>query len=114
MSGSRTKKAAVNVFFGLSLELIKLACGLILPRLIITNYGSAHNGLVHSVSNFLSVISLMKMGIGGVTRAALFKPLAEKDDDEMSAVLCSTEQFMHKISIIFLFFTDPFVQQFCM
>lgn len=108
MSSNRTKKIIKNVFYGVFVEVVKLACGLVLPRLILTNFGSAYNGVVHSISNFLSCIALMKMGIGDVTRAALFKPLANKNDDEMSKVLASTELFMHKIAAIFIVFVILF------
>ncbi|MBQ6478130.1 MAG: polysaccharide biosynthesis C-terminal domain-containing protein [Erysipelotrichaceae bacterium] len=108
MATSRTRKAAKNIVYGLSTELIKLACGLILPRLILSNYGSAYNGIVTSVSNFLSVIALMKMGIGDATRAALFKPLANKDDDQINEVLASTEAFMRRIAAIFAIFVLGF------
>ena len=105
---SRTKKTIKNVFYGVAVEAVKLACGLILPRLILTNYGSAYNGIVQSISNFLSCIALMKMGIGDATRVALFKPLANKDDQEVSEVLASTESFMRRIAAIFAIFVIVF------
>ena len=107
-SNSRSKKAFINIVFSVLSELIKLACGLILPRLILSNYGSEYNGIVQSVSQFLSCIALMKMGIGDVTRAALFKPLANKDPKEISEVLYSTEKFMRRIALIFVVFTLVF------
>lgn len=86
------------------MEVIKLVCGLILPKLILSNFGSEYNGIVQSVSQFISCIALMKLGIGGVTVAALFKPLMNKNDDEMSRVLASTEHFMRRIGVIFVAF----------
>lgn len=108
MSTSRSEKVVKNVFFGILAEAIKLACGLILPRLILSNFGSAYNGIVQSISQFLTCIALMKTGIGGATRAALFKPLAEKDDREISEVVASTESFMRKVALIFVVFVLVF------
>ena len=90
MAKSRTEKVIKNVFFNIAMEIIKLICGLVLPKLILSNYGSDYNGIVQSVSQFISCIALMKLGIGGVTVAALFKPLMSKDDEELSRVLAST------------------------
>lgn len=101
---SRTQKAARNIFFSLFSEAIKLVCSLILPRLILTNYGSAYNGIVSSITQFISCIALMKLGIGGATKVALYKPLANKDNKEISEVLASTESFMRKIARIFVVF----------
>ena len=108
MAKSRTEKVIKNVFFNITMEVVKLVCGLILPKLILSNYGSDYNGIVQSVSQFIMCIALMKMGIGGVTVAALFKPLMNKDDDELNRVLASTEHFMRKVGLIFVVFVLVF------
>lgn len=102
MSANRSRKAAQNVTAGFLYELVNLVCGLILPRLILQSFGSAYNGLTSSISQFISVIALMKSGIGGVTRAALYKPLAEHDDHAISEILMSTERYMRRIALIFI------------
>ena len=67
----RTKKAIINTFAGLMYETVALICGMILPRLILRSFGSSYNGITTSITQFLSVIALLRSGIGGVTRAAL-------------------------------------------
>ena len=104
MKQSRTKKAFLNVVSGIAAEFVSLACGLILPRLILTSYGSAYNGIIQSISQFISYISLMKAGIGGATAVALYKPLAENDNRKISEILAATEEFMRKIALIFAVF----------
>lgn len=100
----RTKKAMINIVVGIASEVVSLVCGLILPRLILSNFGSAYNGITQSITQFISVIALMKAGIGGATRAALYKPLAEGDTREISEVLASTQKFMRKIAMVFVIF----------
>lgn len=99
---SRSQKTVTNVVTGVLEELVAIACGLILPRLIIVKMGSDSNGITASITQFLSAIALLKGGIGGVTRAALYKPLAENNIDEVSAIVFQTEKFMRRIAIIFL------------
>ena len=89
-------------------EVISLVCGLILPRLILTSYGSAYNGITQSITQFISYISLMKAGIGGATAVALYKPLAEKDNVKISEILAATESFMRKIAMLFVVFVIGF------
>ena len=108
MKKSRTQRAFFNVATSITAELVSLACGLILPRLILTNYGSAYNGITQSISQFISYISLMKAGIGGATAVALYKPLAENDNQKISEVLAATEEFMRKIAILFAVFVVIF------
>ena len=100
----RGKKALKIFFVGAIAELTAIICGLILPRLILSNFGSAYNGITHSISQFISYIALMKTGIGGATRAALYKPLANNDVEGISKVVIATQKFMRKISMIFVVF----------
>lgn len=92
----------------LLLEVVTAVCGLILPRLILSHFGSAYNGITSSISQFISCIALLKSGIGSVTRAALYKPLAEKDSNRISEVVNATEQFMRRIALIFAMFIVGF------
>lgn len=108
MAKSRTKRALMNVGASFTLEIVKLVCGLILPRLILTNFGSAYNGVVSSVSQFISCIALMKAGIGGATKAALYKPLADKNTEEISSIMVSTQRFMRRVAAIFVIFVFSF------
>lgn len=98
---SRSKKAIINTFSSLANELVSVICGLILPRLILSAFGSSYNGLVSSISQFITCISLMRAGISGVTRAALYKPLAEKNDKEISSIVIATNQFLKRVAVIF-------------
>ena len=103
-NASRSKKAFINMYMGFADEIVTLICSLILPRLILTTFGSEYNGLTSSITQFISVIALMKAGIGGVTRAALYKPLAEHDTYAISAIMRQTEKFMRKIAFLFVGF----------
>lgn len=98
----RSKRALLNTIYGLLYEAVVLICGMILPRLILGAFGSDYNGITNSITQFLSAVSLLRAGIGGVTKAALFKPLAEGDAHQISRVIKATENFLHKVSLIFL------------
>ena len=100
--GSRTKKAFDNSSSALLLEIITAICGLILPRLILSHFGSSYNGITTSISQFISCIALLKSGIGSVTRAALYGPLSRNDSIEISKVVNASKRFLNKIAYIFL------------
>ena len=108
MAQSRSKKALRNTACELLLEVVAAICGLILPRLILSRFGSAYNGITSSITQFISAISLLKSGIGSVTRAALYKPLAEKDYEKISEVVNATEQFLRRVALIFTGFVIVF------
>ncbi|KXY46184.1 sugar isomerase [Bacillus cereus] len=97
----RSKKVLLNSSVGLIREAVNMICGFLLPWLIISNFGSNYNGLTASILQFLNTIVLLKAGIAAVTRAALYKPLAENNITKISEILCATMLFMKKIALIF-------------
>lgn len=96
----RSKKALLNTVIALLEEVVSIICGFILPRLILENFGSEYNGLATSITQFLRCAVLLRAGIGGATRAALYKPLAEHDKGKVDRILRATDLFMHKIAMI--------------
>ena len=75
----RSRKAIANITSSFILQLVITFSGFIIPRYIITVFGSGVNGLVSSITQFLGYIALIEAGIGGVTRASLYSPLAKND-----------------------------------
>ena len=96
----RAKALKLNTLTTLLGEMVALVCGLILPRLILVNFGSNVNGLVSSITQFLSFSTVLRAGVGGVTRAALYKPLADNDSEQISAVMAATNSYMKKRGLI--------------
>lgn len=97
----RSKKALLNSAATLLLEFVSVICGFIVPRLIIGTYGSEVNALTSSITQFLSYIALVEAGVGGVVRAALYKPLAKRNNTAISGIVRSAEIFFRKIAYIF-------------
>lgn len=98
----RSRKALINTITSIIYELVAIVCGLVLPRLILSHLGSSYNGITSSITQFISCISLMKAGLFGVTRSALYKPLAENDKGQISSIVKTTESFMKRIALIFI------------
>lgn len=98
----RSKKALYNMIASICYEVVAVICGLILPRLILSHFGSSYNGITSSITQFLSCVALLKGGVDAVTRAALYKPLSDKNTNDISAIVNATSKFMRKIALIFL------------
>ena len=99
---SRKKKLLLNTTLSIAYKIISVVCAFILPRLILSHYGSAVNGLAESISNFLGFITLLEMGITSVIDANLYKPLAEKDYDRVNDIFISSKRFFRRIAYIFI------------
>lgn len=95
---TRKTKLMLNSASSLLYQLITIVCGFILPRLFLSYYGSAVNGLVTSVTQFLGFISLAECGVGAVVQSALYKPLADNDMASVSRIFVSSERFFRKVA----------------
>ena len=98
----RKKKALNNIITSIILQFVTIISGLIIPRLFITSFGTNINGLISSATQFLSYITLLESGIGGVARAMLYKPLNNKNKDEIASIIKSVEGFFKKIALVFI------------
>lgn len=98
----RSKKAFYNIGSNLILQFIAIIYGFIVPKIIISNYGSDVNGLVSSITQFLAYITLLESGFGPVVKSVLYKPIAKKNKKEIASILKTTEKFFRMISKIFL------------
>ncbi len=105
----QNNKLATNTIASVSNQIITIACGFVLPRYMLATYGSTINGLVSSVTQFLSIIAFMQMGVGAVVQSALYKPLAEKDTDAVSKIFCSAQKFFRTIAIVFALYVGVLV-----
>ena len=100
----RGKKATKNIFSSLLLQVVTIICGFIVPKLIIGQYGSNVNGLIVSITQFLAYITLLEAGFGPVVKAILYKPIANKNKEEIQNILRASEKFFKKISLVFVMY----------
>lgn len=89
-----------NALASIAQYFVAVVCGLILPREILVCFGSEMNGLIHSISQFLSYTVILEFGIGAVIPAALYRPLVEKDNNLTSAILVSGYKAFRRIGLI--------------
>lgn len=102
MGDDRVLKAKKNIVISLICQVLNLICGIIVPRLFINAYGSEVYGASASITQFLAYIALLEGGVGGVARAALYKPLSIDDKNEIGAIMHEVKRFFRIIGFIFL------------
>lgn len=102
---SRKQKLTLNSTTALLHECIGVITSLILPQLYLSHYGSRVNGLASSISHFLGFISLAELGVGAVVQTAFYKPLAQKDDQEISKVFASSAKFFRMVGCLLVIYT---------
>ena len=97
MVSIKKKKYVKTLFFSIFSKVIIFILGIIIPRLIILNYGSEANGLLSSVGDIYKYIALIEAGVGTAAVQALYKPLGDNDREKVSSVLVATQQYFRKL-----------------
>jgi len=105
MGKGRFVRVQKSIITTLCLQITTLLCGLIVPRTLLNAFGSEAYGATTSIAQFLSYITLLEGGIGGVARAALYKPLAEKDTKRISVIVYELKHFFRVIAFISIGYT---------
>ena len=100
---SNVKKGVKNISYGFLGQLISLIIGLIVPRLILVNYGSESNGLISSIGQIFAYVALLEAGVGGATTQALYSPVAKNDKESISSILSATNIYYRRTGIIYVF-----------
>lgn len=94
-----------NLISAICYQIVTIISGLILPRLLISTFGSDVNGLVSSITQFLSFISLFEGGVGAAVLAELYLPIENKDFNLISKILSACNRFFRNLSILFILYT---------
>ena len=97
------KKIKYNLIIGFLSQFVTIALGVVVPRLILTSYGSEVNGLISSVTQIYSYIALLEAGVGTATMQALYRTIGIDSKNETNSVLAATNKYYHRTGILYLF-----------
>ncbi len=99
---NRTVKFMYNIFTTSLLHIVTMLVGFILPKVMLTYYGSEINGLVSSITQFISYFNLVEAGLSGAATYSLYKPLADKDYNGVNAIVSAARKFYNQAGYIFV------------
>lgn len=115
ISSNKHRKSILNFLVSMCSQIFIIALGLIIPKLIMQNYGSDTNGLVNTITQIFSYMSLLQAGIFAASVVDLYRPVSENNVDKISAIVSYSKLYYKKISLIYGFlvvllsFCLPFV-----
>ena len=102
MDASKAKKSIYNVLTSVIGQVITIAMGIVIPRLVLVNLGSENNGLLSSITQALGYASLLEAGVGLASLQALYKPVAERDRPSVNAILSATNLYYQRTGLAYL------------
>jgi len=101
-TNTRTSRFVQNTVFTAAYQFTAMLMGFVTPRLMMLFYGSQVNGLIVSANEFLTYFRLVEAGLAAAAVFSLYKPLAEKDADGVSAIVSAARQFYNIAGWMFI------------
>jgi len=105
MLNKRVQKAKINIITTFLCQIVVVACGLVVPHIMIATFGSEVNGATASIAQFLSYIALLEGGIGAVARAELYEPLSNRNLEGVSNIYYGAKRLLRYVGIAFVVYT---------
>lgn len=99
---TRTEKFLKNTFATAILQIVTTISGFIIPKVMLVVFGSEINGMVTSITQMISYLTLLEAGLSGATIYALYKPLAYQDHYAINRILVAAKNFYYKTGYLFL------------
>ncbi|MEG0493763.1 MAG: hypothetical protein RR696_11225, partial [Clostridia bacterium] len=98
---TRTARFVQNTLSTGIYQLTAMLLGFITPRLMILYYGSEVNGLIVSVTEFLTYFKMVEAGLAAASIYALYEPLAKKDHNAISGIVSAARGFYNTAGWLF-------------
>lgn len=105
---SRTKAFFYNACTTALYQVFVFISGFIVPKIILQYYGSETNGLVSSITQFITYFNLVEAGLSGAVVYSLYKPLAERNMENINGILSAARKFYNQAGVIFTILTISF------
>lgn len=87
MNGSRLGNSLKNLGSGFAARIVTLLLGLVVRTVFIRTLGNDYLSVNGLYSNILSMLSLAELGFGTAVVYSMYKPLAERDDETLAALM---------------------------
>lgn len=98
----RTENSIKNITTGILLQIITVVFGFIARKVFVSYMGIELLGINGLLSNVISMLSLVELGVGTAIFYSLYKPLAEKDYNQVHAIMNLYEKLYRYIAIAVL------------
>ena len=95
------KKGMLNIVCGFLGQIVIIAIGIVVPRLVVVSYGSEVNGLLTSETQIFTCFSLFEAGIGAASLQALYAPVVHSDREEIQGIIVATHKFYIKTGTLY-------------
>lgn len=87
MGNSRTKNVLLSTASGIGVRVLTIILNFVLKTVFIKLLGIQYTGVSSLFSDILTVLSFAELGIGSAITYALYKPVAENDEEQIAKIM---------------------------
>jgi len=87
--------------YGVISQVVTLLLGIIIPKIMIVNYGSEVNGLLSSIRQVFVYVALLEAGVGTASLQAMYAPVAAGDKKRVSEIMAATDRYYKRTGILY-------------
>lgn len=98
---NRTQKFTLNTFTSAFAQVVAMATGFIVPRIMVYSYGSEMNGLISSLTQFVSYLTFVEAGLSGAAVYSLYKPLADNNTSAINRIITAARKYYLQAGYLF-------------
>lgn len=102
MKIERTKNATRNIIFGLILKIYQIFVPFLMRTAMIYCLGVEYLGLNSLFTSVLQVLNLAELGVGSAMVFSMYKPIAEDDNEKVSALMNLYKLYYRAIGLVIL------------
>lgn len=99
----RTKRSILNVVVSFASYAVLLVTAFVVQHYLVTEKGAEYNAINGLFGNILTMMSLADLGIGTAIIYHMYKPVAQRDEDTINALLVFYKKCYLVISLIVVF-----------
>lgn len=99
---SKSKASLLNLISGFFYQGVAAFCGFVIPGMLLSHYGAALHGYISTINSFMVYVSLATMGLSPAAIQAYYKPLAKKNNKEISCVYNTVAKLYNKAAFFYL------------
>lgn len=99
---TRSQKFLSNTIASALYQITVMLIGILTPRIMLLIYGSELNGLVASITQFVTYFNVVQAGLSSAAIYALYRPLSEQNQFEISGIVVATRNFFYRSGMIFI------------
>ena len=99
---SRLDNAKNGIIAGVINNILNILLPFVSRTIIIYTLGNAYTGLGGLFTSIINVLNISELGFGAAVSYILYKPIAEKDDEKVRAILNFTRKCFRVIGLVIL------------